>query len=362
MGCVHGTLGSVDHAHQARRQPYASNVLQKSVFATAHPCTNSRSARDEVLSPAQTLKLSRTVASSFFPRLDHVTLTSIALIESSGCVTKKRDRASVGEKAIGVCQVLLSTSRWLAEQKGCDKYGVPCEADLLDAEKNLYYCASYLRILQHHLGRPQSEEFVVKAYHAGPKDIDTFAAQQYWRKFQKAKRLLALLQDALDAVELQEAGSGHIMHVVQPGESLPRIAAVCSVSVDDIMRANSDLQQPSDVRAFDCIALPVSRLVPRLHVVQPGDTLSGIAVAYRTTGAQILEQNPEMTYTGKLQPGWVVALPGLMDGSEGTEGARARRWQLGTTHQPPPLPAPEERHSRPAAAPTPNPLMFMPMF
>jgi soluble lytic murein transglycosylase-like protein len=64
-------------------------------------------------------------------------------------------------------QVPLTTARWLARDHGCSAFPAPTQQLLLDPVPNLYYCGSYLQLLSNHQGWPRTEEFVVKAYHAG---------------------------------------------------------------------------------------------------------------------------------------------------------------------------------------------------
>lgn len=102
-----------------------------------------------------------------------------------------------------------------------------------------------------------------------------------------------------------------VMHVVSHGESLSQIASICGVGLSDILAANPDIGDSGAVQPNDCIALPVAVVFPRLYVVQQGDTLHGIAKAHRTSLGRILAKNPELTDSSRVQPGWVVMLPGL---------------------------------------------------
>jgi LysM repeat protein len=107
-----------------------------------------------------------------------------------------------------------------------------------------------------------------------------------------------------------------VMHVVGHGESLQRIASVCSLGVSDLLAANPDVKDADTVHHNDCIAVPLPAVFPRLYVVQPGDTLHSIARAHEVSVGRVLAKNPELTDPGRLQPGWVVALPGLKGDSQ----------------------------------------------
>jgi LysM repeat protein len=110
-----------------------------------------------------------------------------------------------------------------------------------------------------------------------------------------------------------------VMHVIGHGESLASIAAICGVSIPDILAANPDLPAADImpiVQASDCIALPVPAIPPCLHVVQHGDTLHGIARMYRVPLGRLIAKNPELADPSRVQQGWVVVLPGLKGDSK----------------------------------------------
>eukprot|EP00976_Prorocentrum_cordatum_P072750 1180829-Prorocentrum_minimum.AAC.6 len=106
-------------------------------------------------------------------------------------------------------------------------------------------------------------------------------------------------------------------HKVQSGDTLSRIAVTYGTSVADLQRANglagtslsvgSFLKLPGDAnsRIHTPPVNPPHR--PSRHVVQPGDTLSGIAVKYGTTVAAIQSAN-EVLDAGRLSVGMVLAL------------------------------------------------------
>jgi LysM repeat protein len=107
-----------------------------------------------------------------------------------------------------------------------------------------------------------------------------------------------------------------VMHVVGHGETLQRIASVCSLGVSEILAANPEIPVSATVQHNDCIAVPVPVVFPRLYVVQPGDTLHSIARAHEVPLGRVLAKNPELADSAGVQPGWVVALPGLKGDSQ----------------------------------------------
>jgi LysM repeat protein len=107
-----------------------------------------------------------------------------------------------------------------------------------------------------------------------------------------------------------------VMHVVGHGETLQRIAAVCNLGVPDLLAANPEVTAADTVHHNDCIAVPLPAVFPRLYVIQPGDTLHSIARAHEVPLGRVLAKNPELTDPSRVQPGWVVALPGLKGDSQ----------------------------------------------
>eukprot|EP00775_Hariotina_reticulata_P005996 gene5996-6234_t len=125
-------------------------------------------------------------------------LAGLSLIESGGRPAAKQHRDHIDDTAVGLCQMLHSTAQWLASSKGFVRYGSsPTASDLEHPKTCLYYCAAYLSCLIQHKGSTRSESFVVKAYHAGPKAVDSSAAAVYWLKYLKAKQCLAQVAKAM---------------------------------------------------------------------------------------------------------------------------------------------------------------------
>eukprot|EP00878_Enallax_costatus_P014763 GHUV01015447.1.p1 GENE.GHUV01015447.1~~GHUV01015447.1.p1 ORF type:complete len:328 (+),score=90.03 GHUV01015447.1:458-1441(+) len=127
----------------------------------------------EFLSPEQVLALCGAVVQldgldAAAAGIQPLLLASICLIESGGCPKARQFRDHLGDVALGLCQMSLSTAQWLASTKGYDIYGSsPAASDLEDPKCCLYYCAAYLTVLSRHGGCQRNEGFLVKAYHAG---------------------------------------------------------------------------------------------------------------------------------------------------------------------------------------------------
>jgi len=107
-----------------------------------------------------------------------------------------------------------------------------------------------------------------------------------------------------------------VMHVVGQGETLERIARACNLGVTDLLAANPEVGGAEAVRHNDCIAVPLPAVFPRLYVMAPGDTLHSIARAHSVPLGRVLAKNPELQDPARVQPGWVVALPGLKGDSQ----------------------------------------------
>ncbi|HYO89347.1 MAG TPA: LysM peptidoglycan-binding domain-containing protein [Candidatus Limnocylindrales bacterium] len=81
------------------------------------------------------------------------------------------------------------------------------------------------------------------------------------------------------AAGAQEAG-GLTIHVVQRGETLYSIATRYGLTISDIAQVNS-LANPNSIDVGDRLLIPLAgQPIPRVHIVQPGETLDAIATVY----------------------------------------------------------------------------------
>jgi LysM repeat protein len=108
--------------------------------------------------------------------------------------------------------------------------------------------------------------------------------------------------------------TGQMIYVVQSGDTLSEIAVRFGTTVNAILNANPDITNPSLITPGERIVLPSSvSVIPstgqEVYVVQSGDTLSEIAVRFGTTVNAILNANPDITNPSLITPGEQIVLP-----------------------------------------------------
>lgn len=101
-----------------------------------------------------------------------------------------------------------------------------------------------------------------------------------------------------------------ILITVQPGDTLTSIASKYGTTVSEIVRLN-DIKDPNFIRAGEKLYVRVDADHPQApentYVVQPGDTLSGIAHRFSTTVDNLVKIN-NISNPDRIYPGQVIRL------------------------------------------------------
>jgi murein DD-endopeptidase MepM/ murein hydrolase activator NlpD len=128
---------------------------------------------------------------------------------------------------------------------------------------------------------------------------------------------LALLFLLVAAVAAQEPTPGPPVYVVQPGDTLFRIAQRFDTTVEAIAAANG-IADPSLIRVGQKLVIPTEQPAPlpspqpepytRVHPVRPGETLPFLAFRYGTT-TWVLRQVNDLNRLGLLLPGQKLTIP-----------------------------------------------------
>ncbi len=89
----------------------------------------------------------------------------------------------------------------------------------------------------------------------------------------------------------QQCPDNHYPYVVQPGDTLYRIAQRLEVSLQRIIEANPGID-PNNLRVGQVICIPACPPNHTPYIIRPGDTLYRIAQMYNVTVEDILDANP----------------------------------------------------------------------
>lgn len=103
---------------------------------------------------------------------------------------------------------------------------------------------------------------------------------------------------------------GATRYVVQPGDTMYKIAQRFGVDLQDLIRANPQISDPSRIQVGQVIFIPVEAPVEVItYVVQPGDTMFKIARAFNVTLDELIAANPQITDPARLIPGQIAYVP-----------------------------------------------------
>jgi LysM repeat protein len=95
-------------------------------------------------------------------------------------------------------------------------------------------------------------------------------------------------------------------YVVEPGDTLSGIAERFGVSLGALEAANPQITNPDLIFPGQVIRIPTNVVT---YVVQPGDTLSGIAERFGVSLGALEAANPQITNPDLILPGQVIRIP-----------------------------------------------------
>lgn len=96
-------------------------------------------------------------------------------------------------------------------------------------------------------------------------------------------------------------------YTVQPGDSMSAIAHHFGMSVSSLEAANPQISNPNLIYPGEILHIPHgSQLRGRVYTVQPGDTLSGIAVKFGESLGEVTTKNPHISNANVIYPGQLI--------------------------------------------------------
>ena len=96
-------------------------------------------------------------------------------------------------------------------------------------------------------------------------------------------------------------------YTVQSGDTLYAIAQRFGITVNEILESNPEITNPSMIYPGQEIIIPVSGR--EIYMVRAGDTLYRIAQRYGVSVDQILRINPDITDPSEIYPGQIIVIP-----------------------------------------------------
>lgn len=95
-----------------------------------------------------------------------------------------------------------------------------------------------------------------------------------------------------------------VIHVVQPGDSLYRIAQTYHAPLQLMIQQN-ELREPYRLTPGQTVVVPQP---VQVHIVRQGETLSGIAAQHDTTVLALLQNNPQLGGGDRIWPGQTLVV------------------------------------------------------
>lgn len=95
-----------------------------------------------------------------------------------------------------------------------------------------------------------------------------------------------------------------VIHVVQPGDSLYRIAREHQVPLP-LLIAQNELREPYRLTPGQTVVVPQPT---QTHTVRQGETMTGIAAQYNTTVLALLQNNPQLGGSDRIRAGQLLVI------------------------------------------------------
>ncbi len=126
-----------------------------------------------------------------------------------------------------------------------------------------------------------------------------------------------------------DGGQAGRNYVVQPGDSLYRIAQRFGVSLEDLIAANPQLRDPERLNVGQTIRIPGGGAAPspgpgptppaqQRYTVRVGDTMYRIAQRFGVDLGDLIRANPQLQDPSQLRVGQVINIPGAQPVPPGT--------------------------------------------
>jgi LysM repeat protein len=98
-------------------------------------------------------------------------------------------------------------------------------------------------------------------------------------------------------------------YVVKQGDTLSEIAQRFCVSLAALEAANPQIHDPNLIFPGQVVTVPVNPPPPGTYVVQPGDTMSGIAQNFGVSLGALEAANPQVHDPNLIFPGQLLTIP-----------------------------------------------------
>ena len=96
---------------------------------------------------------------------------------------------------------------------------------------------------------------------------------------------------------------GTQVYIVQPGDTLKGIAIQFGTTKTILRQLNPQITNPDLIRKGQRLLVPIAS---NIYIVQPDDTLGSIALRFNTTVPALMQLNPQITHPNLIFPGQVI--------------------------------------------------------